>query len=284
MERQINTRSTEEHASCGATTNTSEKSFVVGASYSAKSIRGRQERRSVSETADIETASAGYAARFKGAVGAWMLERQARLILDHLPPAPATVLDVGGGHGQLTSPLVAAGYRVTVQGSSPACRERVDSLIQAGRIEFVASSILALPFPDRSFDTVVSVRLLPHCERWPELIAELCRVARQTVVVDYPRQSGLQRRAPFLFRLKKGLEGNTRTWLSFRDDQVAEAFARRGWCRTACVGQFLFPMVLHRALRCRSLSAALEKPGIWTGITGRNGSPVIAVFEMADSH
>jgi SAM-dependent methyltransferase len=236
---------------------------------------------SVSETADIETASAGYASRFKGSVGAWMLARQSRLILDQLPPAPATVLDVGGGHGQLTAPLVDAGYRVTVQGSAPVCRERIAPLIQAGRIEFVESSILALPFPDRSFDAVVSVRLLPHCLRWPELIAELCRVARQIVVVDYPRQSGLQRRAPFLFRLKKGLEGNTRTWLSFRDEQVAEAFAARGWRRTACVGQFLFPMVLHRALRCRALSAALEKPGCLMGLTGRSGSPVIAVFERA---
>jgi SAM-dependent methyltransferase len=208
-----------------------------------------------------------------------MLERQSRLVLDHLPPAPATVLEVGGGHGQLTAPLIAAGYRVTVQGSAAVCRERIEPLIQAGQIDFVESSVLALPFPDRSFDAVVSVRLLPHCERWQELIAEFCRVARQTVLVDYPRQSGLQRRAPFLFQLKKRLEGNTRTWLSFQDHQVADAFAARGWRRTACVGQFLFPMVLHRALRCRALSAALEKPGGLTGLTGQSGSPVIAVFE-----
>ena len=230
------------------------------------------------ETADIETASPGYASRFQGAVGAWMLDRQSRLILDHLPPAPATVLDVGGGHAQLTVPLDQAGYRVTVQGSAPVCRERIEPLVKAGRVNFVESPILNLPFSDRSFDAVVSVRLLPHCQQWPELIAELCRVSRQTVAVDYPRQSGLQRRLPFLFRLKKGLEGNTRTWLSFRDEQVAEAFAALGWRRTACVGQFLFPMVLHRALKCPSLSALLEKPGLGTGLTGRYGSPVIAVF------
>lgn len=235
------------------------------------------------EKADIETASAGYAARFQGAVGAWMLERQSRLVLDHLPPAPATVLDVGGGHGQLTAPLVAAGYRVTVQGSARVCRERIEPLIQTGPVDFVESSILALPFPDRSFDAVVSVRLLPHCERWKELIAELCRVARTVVVVDYPRSSALQRWVPGLFRLKKGLEKNTRTWLSFEDRQVADVFALQGWHRTVCAGQFLFPMVLHRTLRCRGMSALLEKPGWSCGVTAHYGSPVIAVFERGGS-
>lgn len=231
------------------------------------------------ECADIETASEGYAARFRGAVGAWMLERQARIVLDHLPPPPATVLEVGGGHGQLTGPLAEAGYRVTVQGSAPICGVRIADRVRAGQVDFTIGSVLHLPFPDQSFDAVVSVRLLPHCERWRELTVELGRVARRIVIVDYPRQSGWQRRCPFLFRLKKGLEGNTRTWLSFRDDEVAAAFAGAGWRRTACVGQFLWPMVAHRILRCRPVSVVLERPGEWLGLTARAGTPVLAVFE-----
>ena len=50
--------------------------------------------------------------------------------------------------------------------------------------------LLDLPFGSRSFDVVVAVRLLPHVRNWQRLLAELCRVARSTVIVDYPRTTG----------------------------------------------------------------------------------------------
>ena len=56
------------------------------------------------ETADIETSSDGYAARFAGPVGEWMLEIQETITVALLPKTPsATILDVGGGHGQLAT-------------------------------------------------------------------------------------------------------------------------------------------------------------------------------------
>src|SRR5690348_10446475 len=64
------------------------------------------------ETADVETSSDDYARRFAGTVGAWFLERQAdatRELLADLPHG-AKVVDVGGGHAQLTPMLVEAGY------------------------------------------------------------------------------------------------------------------------------------------------------------------------------
>ena len=64
---------------------------------------------------DVETSSEDYARRFAGGVGAWFVEAQARITLELLAPWPrARVLDVGGGHAQLTGPLVEAGYDVTV--------------------------------------------------------------------------------------------------------------------------------------------------------------------------
>ena len=59
--------------------------------------------------------------RFSGAVGHWFLQRQAQLTLELLRALPgARVLDVGGGHGQLTRPLLEAGHPVTVLASSAA--------------------------------------------------------------------------------------------------------------------------------------------------------------------
>ena len=228
------------------------------------------------ETADIETSSDDYASRFSGPVGAWMLDVQERAVRTLLgPPGGQTLLDVGGGHGQLAGPLARAGWRVTVQGSDPVCSRRIAPLIAAGAVRFVAGDVLALPFPDRSFDVVVSVRLLPHCVRWPALVAELCRVARRAVIVDYPTSESLNRAAPALFGAKKRIERNTRTFTLFTHREVEETFTACGFAPAERIAQFLLPMVLHRTLRCRPCSASLEALARAAGLTRRWGSPVI---------
>ena len=231
------------------------------------------------ETADVETSSAGYASRFSGPVGAWMLQTQERAVRELLgAPGGATVLDVGGGHGQLALPLAEGGWRVTVLGSDPVCARGIAPAIAAGRVQFVAGDVLALPFPDRAFDFVVSVRLLPHCERWPALVAELCRVARRAVVIDYPTIESLNRVAPALFGAKKRLEGNTRTFTLFTHREVEAAFSAGGFATAGRIGEFFLPMVLHRTLRCRPCSASLEAVCRALGLTKRWGSPVVARF------
>ncbi len=224
--------------------------------------------------ADIETASEGYAARFAGPVGAWMLAVQERAVRALLPAPPGPeLLDVGGGHAQLAAPLCRAGYRVTVAGSADACRLRLEPLIEAGRCSFLRADLLRLPVPDRSFDTALCFRLLPHCSDWPALVAELCRVSRRSVIVDYPTSQSVNRLAPLLFKAKQSVEGNTRPFRLFRHEEIEAAFARHGFEARRRTGQFVLPMALHRALRCRPLSAALER--LACGLARRWGSPVI---------
>jgi 2-polyprenyl-3-methyl-5-hydroxy-6-metoxy-1,4-benzoquinol methylase len=81
------------------------------------------------ETPDVETSSRAYARRFAGKVGAWFLAVQLRAVRKLLAPfgPGATLVDVGGGHGQLATPLAACGYEVTVLGSHPSCGELVTS-------------------------------------------------------------------------------------------------------------------------------------------------------------
>lgn len=235
------------------------------------------------ETADRETSSDGYAARFAGPVGQWMLGVQETIVMAWIRRrAPASILDVGGGHGQLALPLARAGYAVTVLGTHPDCARRLQAELAAGRLKFVSGDVVALPFPDRTFDVVLSVRLLPHCVRWPELICELCRVARTAVILDYPVSQGWHRAAPRLFGLKRRLEGNTRTWRAFRHDEVQTEFARHGFCLHGRAGQFCLPMVLHRALGRQSLSARLEQWCLRRGLTARWGSPVLVEMERAN--
>ena len=229
------------------------------------------------ETADIETSSDGYASRFAGPVGEWMLGVQESIVLSWIRELrPDAVLDVGGGHGQLAVPLARAGNKVTVLASDPVCAKRIEAEVREGKIKFQTGNVIALPFPDKSFDAVISVRLLPHCERWPELIRELCRVARKSVIVDYPVESKL---ASLLFGVKRKLEGNTRTWLSFRHAVVRSEFERNGFRFKQRKGQFFLPMVLHRTLRCRAVSEFLEGVCRRLGLTRRWASPVLVEME-----
>jgi 2-polyprenyl-3-methyl-5-hydroxy-6-metoxy-1,4-benzoquinol methylase len=232
------------------------------------------------EDADVETSSEGYARRFAGPVGRFFLDRQADSTLELLRPFPgASVLDVGGGHGQVTGPLVAAGYAVTVLGSDASCEARVRDWTGAGRARFVTGDLLEPPMPDRSHDVVLSYRLLPHVRRWPELVATLCRLARLAVVVDYPTRRSVNAAAGLLFGLKKGVEGNTRPFRVLSDAEVAREFARHGFAPTGRRPQFFFPMALHRGLGSAGLARGLEGLAAAAGLTRALGSPVIVRME-----
>ena len=232
------------------------------------------------ETADIHTSSDEYAARFSGAAGAWMLDVQEQITRRLLRGFEgASVLDVGGGHGQLAIPLCREGWPATVLGSDESCRHRIQSIVDSGACRFVVGDVIALPFPDRSFDVVLCFRLLTHCARWPELVRELCRVARRAVIVDYPTGQSLNAVAPALFGAKKKFEKNTRTWALFRHAQVIEEFAKNGYAPAATGKQFFLPMVLHRMLQNRAESAALEAICRALGLTRLWGSPVIVRME-----
>lgn len=228
------------------------------------------------ETADIETSSDDYATRFAGDVGAWFLQVQEQATLRMLAAYPgARVLDVGGGHGQIAGALARQGYDVTVTGSDPVCSARIQPLVDEGQVRFEVANVLDLPYPDRAFDVVISYRLLPHVEQWQVFLAELTRVAGQAVVVDYPEVRSANAIAPLLFPLKKQLEGNTRTYTTFRRRELLDAFAEHGFREEARYPEFFFPMVVHRKLEKPGLSAALENASRTVGLTGWLGSPVI---------
>jgi len=229
------------------------------------------------EAPDLETSSADYATRFSGNVGRYFLDVQKRSVIDLLKRVPGrTVLDVGGAHGQIAVPLRANGYEVTILGSSPICNYNLtNQLGRDGVFRFVAGDLLNLPFHDRSFDVVVSFRLLPHVERWKQLIEELARVARFAVIVDFPTISSVNMFSPLLFRLKKRIERNTRPYTLFTTGSVRKAFHQTGYHNYATKGQFLFPMALHRWTGLNRVLVALERVSRGCGVTDRIGSPVI---------
>jgi SAM-dependent methyltransferase len=230
----------------------------------------------VRETPDLETSSAEYAARFAGPAGEYLLATQTRAIaaaLAGLPPG--SVLDVGGGHGQLVDPLTAWGWQVTVHGTDAECETNLRSLPDKRGCRFVLGDLVPLPVPDRSFDLVIAVRLLSHVRAWPALIGEMCRVARCAVVVDYPSTIGLNALTPLLFGLKRSVEGNTRTYTSFSRKELSREFAKHGFQTNRTVKQLFLPMVLHRMGGGSVVLRGAESICRGLGLTAVAGSPVI---------
>lgn len=234
------------------------------------------------ESPDIETSSDAYAGRFRGGVGAWFLEVQAREVLRLLRQAgggalPETVLELGGGHAQLAGPLAAAGIRLDVQGSVPACVARLSRIIEAhpDLVSFKAARLTALPFADASYDAVVAVRLMAHVERWRPLLADMARLSRRTILVDFAPDDGFQKLADASFGLKRRVESNTRPFFTHSIREVEAALSGLGFTEITWHRQFILPMAAHRALGRPGLSRAAEAVARTLGLDRLTGGPVL---------
>ncbi|WP_329056108.1 methyltransferase domain-containing protein [Amycolatopsis sp. NBC_01488] len=128
----------------------------------------------------------GAYASVKGRVRTYVLHRQ---LLAHLPPPPATVLDVGGGAGHQSFPLAAAGYDVTLLDSSPAmldkARDRLTPELR-DRVTFVRADgeHAEEAVGGRRFDAVLCHGVLGYLERPEPLADQLCRCAATGGVVS----------------------------------------------------------------------------------------------------
>ena len=222
---------------------------------------------------DVETASEQYAQRFAGPIGEWLLTQQDAAVLrmtSHTGEEQLRVLDVGGGHGQVASLLLASGHEVTVHGSTEECFARLDRLRVAygDRFRTVTSPLLQLPFPDRSFDLVVAVRLLGHTARWRELLAEMTRVSNGFLLIEFARAGlfAVPGAAEVMFKVKRRIEGTTRPFFSFKERRVTGELARHAFRPVASTAMFSLPMVLHRGIGDVTFSsraeAALRRVGI----------------------
>jgi len=234
---------------------------------------------------DVETASARYAERFRGPVGHWFLSVQSgaitRLLNDHGPARSRRILEIGGGHAQLTEALLSSGHRVTVQASRLSALDRARALLprSSGRLDLLVSELGNLPCRDRSFDVVVAIRLMAHVEPWEEFLAEMARVAGRFVVFDYTALTSWNVLSPLLFRLKRRMEPNTRSYRVHRTRRIEFRLRSLGFEPLGRERQFTVPMAIHRALGRVEVSRALEKFCRSTGLTPRLGSPVVLLAE-----
>lgn len=228
---------------------------------------------------DIATASDDYSRRFAGPVGDYFLERQNGIICSMLPNSdkPLRILEIGGGHLQITPYLLALGHEVHVHGSSEEALHRFEELRKdhPENLHRAVSPLTTLPYPDRHFDVVIGIRLMAHCDDWRDVLGEMCRLSCGQVIIDYPPESSFNLFYPLLYRFKQKAEGNTRPFLRFSPQVLHDFLKERSFLELQEEREFFLPMVLHRFLKQRRFSELSEGLAQSVGITKILGSPVI---------
>src|SRR3954469_22513094 len=116
----------------------------------------------------------------KGLLRTYVIHRQ---LLEHLPPFPAHVLDVGGGAGHQSFPLAQAGYHVTLLDPSPAMLDKARQRLR--RLPVEARQRVTLiqadgeqageAVQDRRFGAVLCHGVLGYLEQPAPVLDQLCR-------------------------------------------------------------------------------------------------------------
>lgn len=229
------------------------------------------------ESPDIHSSSDEYATRFSGEFGEFALKVQGDAVLKILNNYTdiKTVLDVGGGHGQITPYLINKNYDVTIYGSSDCCKKRVESYINNYGVKFSVGSLLNLPFNDKAFDVVICFRQVCHLDNWQALISELSRVSKHLVIIDYPTYKSFNIFNRLLFSFKKKVEKNTRPFTIFFDNEIKNEFLKNDFTINMKIPEYFLPLVFYRIIKKKVLCNFCEKIFGILGLRTFFGSPVI---------
>ena len=202
------------------------------------------------------------------------------MILEFLPNvAGRTVIDVGTGTGRGAIALARRGADVTGVDASTQmldiARERARAEDLA--IDFREGDAHDLAFPDRSFDAAVSLRVLMHTPDWRRCLAEICRVARDRVVFDYPALASAAALQAAGRRMAAAIGSRTEAYRVFRAAAMRAELARHGFHVTAEHRQFVLPIAFHKAIGSRLFTEGVERALKAAGLLRLFGSPVTVV-------
>jgi SAM-dependent methyltransferase len=146
---------------------------------------------SFDRAAEYYDATRGYAAG--------SAERIRDAIVAHTSTGPdARVLELGVGTGRIALPFIRAGFDFTGIDLSQAMMDRLEAQIAGDakratyRLDLRQGDVTALPFPNASFDLVVSVHVVHLVDDWQAMLREARRVLRPggALVLGYDSAPG----------------------------------------------------------------------------------------------
>lgn len=220
------------------------------------------------------------AMRFGGPIGTLLAESQDRVIASFLGPLEGqTVLDVGTGTGRAALGLARRGARVTgVDASAEMLRVARDRAAGAGLAAvFEVGDAHRLAYGDRAFHAAVSLRVLMHTPDWRQCLAELCRVADDRVVFDYPAACSAAALQAFGRRVAAAAGRPVEAYRVLTSSDVTRTVQDAGFRIGRVHRQFVLPIALHKALGSRRFTVAVERALAAIGLLRLLGSPVTVV-------
>jgi SAM-dependent methyltransferase len=244
--------------------------------------RGKRDHYSYSVYADPATARSFDDRRFGGPIGDYIATSQALSLADFVGRIQhRRILDVGTGTGRAALLFAHGGAEVTGIDASAemlkVARARAEK--DGVAVRFQAGNAHKLEFADRSFEVVVSLRVLMHTPEWRRVVSELCRVADQLVIVDYPSARSVAVIESMARRLVHAVGLSREPYRAFSDHAIDVAFERCGFRVRARHRQFVLPIAFHKLIGSRKFTMWCE--GIFNrmGLLARIGSPVTIVAE-----
>ena len=237
--------------------------------------------------ADAQTARTFDDRRFGGPIGSLVASSQAKTLSDFVGRIQhRRILDVGTGTGRAALLFAHGGARVTAIDASEqmlqVARARADEQGMHG-VRWALGDAHALEFADRSFDVVCCLRVLMHTPRWRLVVSELCRVADQLVIVDYPSATSVALFESIARRAVHAVGARTEAYRVFRHRTICDAFQRSGFRVRSVHRQFVLPIALHKAVGSRRFTLRTEQLLERVGLLAPFGSPVSLVAERCAS-
>jgi ubiquinone/menaquinone biosynthesis C-methylase UbiE len=246
----------------------------------------RADHYSYSVYADPAMAEAFDTLRFSGPIGRMIAETQEQIIASFLAPvAGRTILDVGTGTGRAALALAARGAEVTgIDASAEMLAVAERRAGAAGiKVTFARGDAHGLAFPDASFDAVVCLRVLMHTPDWRQSLGELCRVARDRVVFDYPALSSGAALEAATRGVAHALGMRVEAYRVFSHRAVGTALSANGFRVVDTHRQFVLPIALHKRMNSGRSTERIERAFSRAGVTRLLGSPVTVVAERCAS-
>jgi ubiquinone/menaquinone biosynthesis C-methylase UbiE len=246
----------------------------------------RDEHYSYATYADPRMAETFEAARFGGPIGRLLAETQEQVIASFLSPLTgSTILDVGTGTGRAAIALARRGATVTgIDASGEMLAVARRRALEAGTsVTFVQGDAHGLTVADRSFDAVVCLRVLMHTPDWRQSIAELCRAARDRVVLDYPARSSAAALQSIARRIAHAFGARVEAFRVFGLCEIREALEANGFRILDTHKQFVLPIAFHKRLGSAAVTARIEGALDRVGLRGILGSPVTLVAQRVSN-
>jgi ubiquinone/menaquinone biosynthesis C-methylase UbiE len=235
--------------------------------------------------ADPRTASTFDERRFGGPIGELVASEQAAVLESFIGPLrDRAILDVGTGTGRAALLFAVRGATVTgIDASEQMLAVARQRAARSGvQVTFVRGDAHRLRFPDRSFDTVVSLRVLMHTPEWRQCLAELCRVSNRAVVFDYPSARSAALVQSIGRRLAHRLGADNEPYRVFSDRQIEAVLTSAGFRVRRRHRQFVLPIALHKAVGSARFTMAAEGLLRRLGIVRLCGSPVTLLAERCE--